>query len=120
MRAAVCSPANVDIDAYAVNDDTGIVIGDGRWHHIAMTVDQTADTTTMQIYKDHAQTPAWSKQTTGRLYYGSAQGEVWLGASSSTTAFFKGRLDEVRISRGVLPPEEFLSYAKRGLVLQVR
>ncbi|MDE3274553.1 MAG: LamG domain-containing protein, partial [Verrucomicrobiota bacterium] len=118
VRAAVCSPT--EVDKFCINDDTGIVIGDGRWHHIAMTVEQTADGTTMRIYKDHAQTPAWSKQTTGRLYYGSAQGEVWLGASSSTTAFFKGRLDEVRISRGVLPPEEFLSYGKCGLVLQVR
>ena len=42
------------------------------------------------------------------------------GALSSTTAFFNGQLDELRVSRGVLTPAEFLRHAKRGLTICIR
>lgn len=118
VRAAICWPQAIDVNR--INEDTGIVIGDGRWHHIAMTVEQGANSVVMKIYKDHATTPSWTRETTGRIYYGTTQGEVWLGASSSTTAFFCGALDEVRISKGVLPHEEFLKYTSRGMVITIR
>jgi len=104
-----------------VNENTGIVIGDGKWHHIALTVHQAKSGFTMKIHKDHQAEPAWTKEVpTGRLYYGTSMGEVWLGASSSTTAFFTGRLDELRISKGVLEKEEYLRCSTTGLLLLVR
>lgn len=118
ISAAIHWPDAYDVNR--INDDTGIVIGDGKWHHIAMTVEQGSENTVIKIYKDHETTPSWTKTQTGRIYYAAAQGEIWLGASSSETAFFNGTLDEVRISKGVLTRDEFLSYRSIGMTIRLR
>lgn len=118
INAAIHWPTAYDVNR--INEDTGIVIGGGRWHHIAMTVEQGSENTVIKIYKDHNTTPSWTKTQSGRIYYAAAQGEIWLGASSSETAFFNGTLDEVRISKGVLGCDEFLSYRNIGMAIIVR
>ena len=109
----------------AINDNTGIVIGDNRWHHIAATFEETPRTdggvwTTVKIYKDFAEEPSWEKTVPDSINYGWAMGDVWLGASSSTETAFTGLMDEIRISNGVLEPSEFMRYGKRGMMIRFR
>lgn len=109
----------------AINDNTGIVIGDNRWHHIAATFEETPRTdggvwTTVKIYKDFSEEPSWEKTVPDSINYGWAVGDVWLGASSSTETAFTGLMDEIRISNGVLEPSEFMRYGKRGMMIRFR
>ena len=103
-----------------MNEDTGVVAFDGKWHHIALTLSQADGKVTASIYKDYEATPSWTKTKAGQLCYGAGYASVWLGASSSTTAFFNGQIDELRISRGILTPDEFLRHGKRGLTICIK
>lgn len=109
-----CSTATADgIDTARINEDTPVEVFDGRWHHVALTLSQSGGQTTASLYKDYEATPSWSKTVVGSLCYGNGYAPVWVGASSSTTVFFNGQIDELRISRGVLDPVEFL---RRGML----
>lgn len=107
-----------------INEDTPVVVGDGRRHHIALTLSTTGQgasaSTTVSIYKDYEETPSWKKTVSGRLFYGGGYAPVWIGASSSATAFFDGEIDELRISRGILAPSDFLRRGKLPFILVVR
>ena len=126
LRVRCCVQYDTGLfEAAAINENTPIVLGDGKWHHIAMTIKTFRDTdgvrkTTIMLYKDYSETAVWMKTVNGGLYYGAGNASVWLGASSSTTAFFKGQLDELRISQGILKPSEFLRSAKNGMAILVR
>lgn len=80
--------------------------------------------TTVCIYKDYGKDtdgdPTWTTTVSGWPYYGTGHASVWLGATSSTTSFFKGQIDELRISQGLLTPEQFLRPGKNGMVLIFR
>ena len=69
---------------------------------------------------DYSDEPVWTKTVSGWLDYGTGSASVWLGASSSATAFFKGSIDELRISQGILQPMQFLRFAKSGLSIVIR
>ena len=107
-----------------INEDTPVVVGDGRRHHVALTLSTTGQgasaSTTVSIYKDYEETPSWKKTVSGRLFYGAGYAPVWIGASSSATAFFDGEIDELRISRGILAPSSFLRRGKLPFVMVVR
>ena len=113
------------INESAVNEDTPAVFGDYRWHHVALTLKQSLDAdgkrqTELALYMDYSDEPVWTKTVSGWLYYGTGSASVWLGASSSATAFFKGSIDELRISQGILQPMQFLRFAKSGLSIAIR
>ena len=90
---------------------------DGQWHHIAVIV---APTTTavdqVQLYLDgvrqtkHVHSNADSCLRPHRLYIGSRGG---------TSVPFKGKIDDVRITEGVLDPSEFLQ-ARSADTINVR
>ena len=105
---------------YGINTDTGVVVFDGRWHHVALTLSQANGNVTASIYKDYEATPSWTTTVVGSLCYGVGYAPVWIGASSSTTAFFNGQIDELRVSRGILTSAEFLRHGKRGLTIYIR
>lgn len=113
------------INESAVNEDTPAVFGDYRWHHVALTLKQSLDAdgkrqTELALYMDYSSEPVWTKTVLGSLNYGTGYAGVWLGASSSATAFFKGRIDELRVSQGILKPAQFLRFAKNGLAIVIR
>ena len=114
-----CSLAGTSYFETGMNEDTGVVAFDGKWHHIALTLSQANGKVTASLYKDYEATPSWTKIKAGRLCYGAGYASVWVGASSSTTAFFNGQIDELRISRGILTPDEFLRHGKKGLVITI-
>lgn len=116
---------NGTVTESAINEDmAGVVVGDDRWHHIAMTIHPYNDPgrkTTISVYKDYSAEPVWTKTVDGGWpFYGSGNGGIWLGATSSATSFFKGQLDEVRISQGLLTVNEFLRSGKNGLAILFR
>ena len=46
---------------------------------------------------------------------------VWLGTSpTSSPVYFDGLIDELRISRGILEPDEFLRIGKKGIVIDFK
>ena len=91
----------------------------GKWHHVGVTFQQGDDNITVRLYDNYRQVGTdWS--INGRLDYskGSCLG---LGTTSMPTAAFTGWLDEVRISRGVLPVEEFMrAEGKRQIMIIFR
>lgn len=117
--------ASGTVNDTAINNDTDIVVGDNRWHHIAMTIQESTNEdgtkkTKLSIYKDKSMTPDWTKEVGGELYYGEGYASVWLGASSSKTAFYTGLIDELKISEGVVAPKDFLRFGKNGMSILIR
>lgn len=82
---------------------TTALVGDGRWHHVALTYDYTSKA--VKLYKDYEKVregtttnPMWLD--TGDIRFG--------GSSGGSTHSFDGWIDEVRLSDRVLTPDEFL------------
>lgn len=111
-------------NTYGINEDTGVAVFDGRWHHVALTLSQTGEGSgaqvTASLHKDYEAEPSWTRSVSGRLCYGAGYAPVWVGASSSTMAFFNGQIDELRLSRGILDPSAFLRRGKLPFVIVVR
>ena len=81
---------------------------DGKWHHVAVTFQQGATSVTVRMYDNYSQVGTdWS--IAGRLNY--ANGSC-LGVGTTTPLTpprgFTGWIDEIRISRGVLPVDAFM------------
>jgi len=107
-------------DENGINNDTGVVLADGRWHHVAVTIkhstENEANYVTVSVYKDYAATPDWTKTVPGRLYE-AGESRVRLGAASK---YLNGSINELRISQGALLPNEFLRRWTTGLTLIFR
>ena len=107
--------------AKGINVDTGVVIGDGAWHHVAITFDPSAQGETISVYGDYSPTPNWTTTLTGKRIYGKGFGAVWAGAAPTEEKYyFNGQLDEVRISQGVLAPSQFLRKGNVGVMIIFR
>ena len=90
---------------------------DGRWHHVAVTFQQGATSLTVRMYDNYRQVGTdWT--IAGRLNY--ANGSCLGVGTSSMTRGFTGWIDEIRISRGVLPVDAFMRKAKHGMTLILR
>ena len=108
-----------------LGDDTGVAVFDGRWHHVALTLSVAGEgdsaTTTACIYKDYEPTPSWTKTYAGVPFYVMGNAPVWLGTSpTSSPVYFDGLIDELRMSRGILEPDEFLRIGKKGMVVDFK
>ena len=98
---------------------------DGRWHHLAVTFKPTQDGNTLvrmydTTYKGVSTQVGGDWTVSGRLNY--ANGSCLGVGTSSMTRYFTGYIDELRISKGVLAPSQFLKWAKtpRGLLVICR
>lgn len=81
---------------------------DGRWHHVALTVDATEnpERPIVKFYLDYG-TPA-TLVLTNPVYY--TDHAICIGGNSRTAAAFFGGIDEVRISDRALDVTEFLGF----------
>ena len=99
--------------------------GKKAWHHVALVIDRTkpgADA--VRIYVDYERAMpagrAWDKAAT------MLDGTLVVGAESSQTGgFFRGCIDDLRVSAGALEPSEFIQASARtevpdGLFIFVR
>ena len=99
------------------NFDSGNVC-DGQWHHIAVIINPSGETAAdqVQLYLDgvrqttHVQNNAGSCLRPYRLYIGSRGGSSYP---------FKGRIDDVRITEGVLSTSQFMQ-SRSSATLDVR
>jgi hypothetical protein len=97
----------------------GSDMDDGRWHHVAFTLEPDGEgNTIVKMYKDYVQFGGVQK-ITGRpqmlLDGGVPASSMVIGADS-----YNGWIDEVRISQGVLSVDELMRAQKRGFVLKLR
>ena len=96
-------------------------IADGRWHHFAYTFARNAEDdwkTDLKMYIDHKL--VGSTTATGRVQlHDSDTARFYLGADDRNQRF-NGCIDELRISRGALTPDQFLRLRQpRGLMVVV-
>ena len=85
----------------------GGTICDGQWHHLAVIIDPTTDvvTNSVQLYVDGVRQGVRSNNG------GSANlspRRFCIGSRNGTSLPFKGKIDDVRITEGILSPSEFL------------
>lgn len=110
--------------ANSTNPLTPYTVGNGRWHHIAYTFAPNADEawkTDVAMYVDYKQVAAGTAD--GRVNLTpSVGGRFVIAVDERAANRFDGLLDEVRISRGVLTPDQFLQLRREGagLLLIVR
>ena len=96
--------------------DSTAAMDDGAWHHVAYVIDpsQTGEDATrlyldgIQMKNAGGQTGAVPALLNQVLHIGGGS------AYSSGSNFFTGFIDDVRISRGALPPDQFLKYPTVG------
>ena len=92
---------------------TSGTICDGQWHHVAIIVDPTTNVATdaVRLYVDgtrqtnHTHSDAEPYLSAYRLYIGSRGG---------ASLPFKGKIDDIRITEGVLSTDQFLSTRSTG------
>lgn len=96
---AIKTSANEHYDAASENAD------DGKWHHVAVVVDGTAETDNICFYFDYvlakARTVALSDLGSKSLFFGAKD--------SGTGQWFDGWMDDIRVTRRALTPNEFLT-----------
>ena len=97
---------------------------DGRWHHVAATIAETVTdggattNTTVTTYFDYHQ----RSQVTlaGSLVRCANSGLVMQPGDSSDSRLCTWDLDEVRITAGILTPEQFCRPGPKGVLIIVR
>jgi hypothetical protein len=90
------------------------VPADGRWHHLAVTIQRQA-TNGVHFYLDGVADVAGQDPTAYRSPLGSGPGPVRIGASQLTpSAGFGGALDEMAVFRRSLAPKEIRSLLRAG------
>ena len=108
-------------DENGINGDTDVVVADGQRHHLALVLEETeesgANFTTVSVYKDYGPEPAWSKKVAGRIYY-SCGSSVWLGGNSASD--MTGRINELRISNGVVAVADMIRSKTKGFIILFR
>ena len=97
---------------------------DGRWHHVAATFAETVTdggattNTTVTTYFDYQQRT--QATLAGALVRCATSGLVMQPGDSSESRLCTWDLDEVRITAGVLTPEQFCRPGPKGMLLIVR
>lgn len=91
---------------------------DGKWHHCAITFAPSGSGTVVQLHYDH--TLLAEKTVNAPLYSYPGGRRLLLGESSGATLNIQGYINSLRISRGVLSPDKFLSLLHWGFVIGIR
>ena len=97
----------------------GATFLDGRWHHIGVTfATNEVGKSVVRVYDNYRQVGSdWTLDGPLDFSKGSV---LHVGRSSSQKYLFYGCIDEVRISRGVLDPDDFLRVFNGGLNVIIR
>ncbi len=97
-------------------------VGDGKWHHIAYTIASSSSEwkTDLKYYVDHKL--VGSATVEGKLCFEPSEGAAFgIAIDTRSGNKFDGLLDEIRISRGALEPDQFLQLRNEfGLAIIVR
>lgn len=81
----------------------------GKWHHVALVVDQTGDTKTLRGYLDHQQWLETPLESNLAAEDRQTHNGAWYFAGSKGARSFDGAIDSMRVTLRALTPDEFLS-----------
>ena len=97
----------------------GATFFDGRWHHLGVTFSTNGlGQAVVRVYDNYRQVGTdWKLDGPLDFSKGSV---LHVGRSSNQKYLFYGCIDEVRISRGVLDPDDFLRVFNGGLNVIIR
>ena len=122
MRCSTVTNGVVSTERYTTTSLYLKNLEDEEWHHFAMTTryDEESGRQHFTIFIDGEQ--KWTDSLLGYLYDRGTGHNVTLGYSIEKGGNVVGNFDEIRITRGVLPPSRFLCrYRKpRGTVVTIR
>ena len=98
-------------------------VNDGMWHHVAYVVNRAETTKSKQcrLYVDGVQvakTGTWTSEPAVVAALFNDYFVIGGGTDYSSSVFWNGYIDDVRISRGVLAPDEFLKYPTVGKAMR--
>ena len=90
-------------------------ICDGQWHHLAVIIDPKADavTNSVQLFVDGVRQGVRSNNA-GNAFLDAHR--FCIGSRNGTSLPFKGKIDDVRITEGILSPGEFLQSRSAGTI----
>ena len=90
-------------------------IRDGQWHHLAVIIDPKTDvvTNSVQLYVDGVRQGVRSNNA-GNAFLSAHR--FCIGSRNGTSLPFKGKIDDVRITEGVLSPSQFLQSRSVGTI----
>ena len=90
-------------------------ICDGQWHHLAVIIDPTTNEVenSVQLYVDGVR--QGNRSINGGIACLSAH-RFCIGSRNGTSLPFKGKIDDVRITEGILSPNEFLKARSDGSI----
>ena len=120
LLSAILRNGNTNVSV-SHEDLEAAVTTDGRWHHYAVTYDSS--TYTMTAYEDGKELTSTTFDYPLALRLQQSQTAYYVGAGKTLSGHpFAGDVDEVRLSRCVLSPSEFLrmSPVPSGLVILFR
>ena len=90
-------------------------IANGRWHHVAATFAPKDTTNTLvTVYKDHRQ--VGEVELPGRALTSKPMATSCMDIGNG----YVGLMDELRISKGVLTPDQMISKPKPGISILIR
>jgi hypothetical protein len=122
MRCSTVTNGVVSTERYLNTSLYLTTLEDDEWHHFAMTTchDEESGRQHFTIFIDGEQ--KWTNSLLGHFYDKGTGFNVTLGYSIEANGNVAGNFDEIRITRGVLPPSKFLCrYRKsRGTVVTIR
>lgn len=94
---------------------------DGRWHHVAMTLEEFEEEsvrkTRVTTYWDYAQVD--STTVIGTLNLKDTGHWLTSGLNGQSSRLARWDIDEIRITNGILAPNEFIRKSRQGLFLVV-
>lgn len=101
-------------------DATNLFYNSGAWHHVAYTIDRTQNGNSATIlfvdgiaaWKGEGKTGTMPQLFNDVFYIGGGS------AYAAGNNFFTGCIDDVRISRGILTPDQFLKYPTAGKAMR--
>ena len=95
-----------------------VAVSCGNWHHVAMQFGVEDGNSVVKMYRDYELIDTWTVQ--GRIITRPRFMNFMLGAGEDPAAAFNGWIDELRITPGIVPVDEFIYPLRKGLRLIVR
>jgi hypothetical protein len=113
------NPSSADVGRHDFQTHAGAKMEDGRWHHWAITFDVTAENDT--CYTLWCDYEAVFRKTVSGLLNIPLNGTVLeICGAANTTGLVDGKIDEIRITDGVLTPDRFMRRGYPGFMFICR
>ena len=118
VDGVLVTPASTSGKDGVINRGTQKYISDRRWHHVALAFEPlAAGGTRVKLWLDYGE--PFTGTVRGEIAWNNVGAPIWLGQIGASPSFI-GKIDELRISKGVLDPSEFLRVEPSGTMILFR